>query len=97
MWVTVSSFVHVKFAPLLIVSAEGLNASPYTETLFWLAVLISGADEAKEPGEYEVHPAVIATAPTSTANPKNTSFFTFTSPTRTQACSRTALSFRSLA
>ncbi len=68
---TVSSFVHVTFAPLLIVSDEGLNAMFFIETLFWLAVLVCGADEGLELGPYDAHPAVITTAPTSAANTKS--------------------------
>ncbi|MGZ4931111.1 MAG: hypothetical protein ACXV48_09005, partial [Halobacteriota archaeon] len=42
---------------------------------FWLAVLVCGADEAEGPGEYEVHPAVRTTAPTSAASAKSINFF----------------------
>jgi hypothetical protein len=69
-----SSFVHVTLAPLLIVSADGLNARPFIEMLFWLAVLICGDDEGL--GVDEVHPAIMTTAPTSTAKVKSISFFT---------------------
>jgi hypothetical protein len=69
-----SSFVHVTLAPLLIVSAEGLNARPFIVTVFWLAVLVCGDDEGL--GVDEVHPAIMTTAATSTANVKSESFFT---------------------
>jgi hypothetical protein len=68
-----SSFVHVTLAPLLIVSADGLNARPFIVTVFWLAVLVCGDDE--ELGVDEVHPAIMTTAPTSTAIVKSMSFF----------------------
>lgn len=69
-----SSFVHVTLAPLLIVSAEGLNARPFIVTLFWLAVLVCSDDEGFGV-ELEVHPAIMTAAPTSTANVKKASFF----------------------
>lgn len=69
-----SSFVHVTLAPLTIVSDDGLNARPFIETLFWLAVLICGDDEGLGVVD-EVHPAIMTTAPTSAANVKSVSFF----------------------
>ncbi len=69
-----SSFVHVTLAPLLIVNDEGLNAIFFIETVFWLVVLVCGADEGLVL-EDEVHPAVITTAPTRAANAKSKTFF----------------------
>ncbi len=73
-WVVESSFVHVTFAPLLIVNDEGLNAMFFIETVFWLAVLVCGADDGLL-GPYDVHPAVKTTIPTRAANAKSINFF----------------------
>ncbi len=93
-WVVVSSFVHVTFAPLTIVSDEGLNASPFIVTVFWPAVLTCGDDEGLED---EVHPAVRTTAPTSAANAKTISFFNILPPEHASTRALyTVLSLRSL-
>ena len=67
-----SSFVHVTFAPLPIVSAEGLNVRPFIVMAFWLAVLVCGEGLVVD----EAHPAIMTAAATSTAKLRNVSFFT---------------------